>query len=145
MARIVGFAGGAFIFGPDDAGVDTTPDAFDTFTDQFNVPTTTVRTSNSVTPTGYDAAAAISVSGGDTEYDLDSAGAWTNTPGTINPGQSVRLRHTSSGSASTTVTSTVDIGGVTATFESTTAGVGGTASLAPVVSILERRRRLLFS
>src|SRR5688572_11217462 len=145
MARIVGFAGGAFIFGPDDAEPpsDTTPDAYDTFTDQFNVPTSSVRTSNSVTPAGYDAAAAISVSGADTEYSLDG-GAFTNVSGTINPGQGVRLRHTASGSASTTITSTVDIGGVTATFESTTAGAGGTASLAPVVSILDRRRRLLF-
>lgn len=141
MARIVGFAGGAFILGQ-EAGSDTVPDAFDTFTDQFNVPTTTVRTSNAVTPTGYDAAAAISVSGGDSEYSIDG-GAFTNAPGTISPGSSVQVRHTSSGSASTTVTTTLNIGGVTASFESTTAGAGGTASLAPVVAITARRQLLL--
>lgn len=138
------FAGGAFVVVQDAGGGDTTPDAFDTFTDQFNVPTTTVRTSNSVTPAGYDTAATISVSGGDSEYSIDGA-AFTNAGGTISPGSSVRVRHTSSGSASTTVTTTLTIGGVAATFESTTAGAGGTASLAPVVSINDRRRRIIFS
>jgi hypothetical protein len=141
MVRVVGFAAGSFILGADAAGDDTTPDAFDTFTDQFNVPTTTVRTSNSVTPVGYDAAAAISVSGGDSEYSIDGA-AFTNAGGTINPGSSIRVRHTSSGVASTTVTTTVTIGGVAATFESTTAGAGGTASLAPVIAIIRRRQLL---
>ncbi len=135
------FAGGAFTR-IQDAASDTVPDAYDTFTDQFNVTPSSVRTSNSVTPTGYDAAAAISVSGGDTEYSLDG-GAWTNVTGTINPGQSLRLRHTASASASTTVTSNVLIGGVAADFASTTAGVGGTASLAPVVAIVSRRLQLL--
>lgn len=143
MARIIGFAGGAAINLPQaGAASDTTPDAFDTFTDQFNVPTSSVRTSNSVTPAGYDAAADISVSGGDSEYSIDG-GAFTDVSGTISPGSSVRVRHTSSGSASTTVTTTLTIGGVEGTFESTTAAAGGTASLAPIVSIIARRRRLL--
>lgn len=134
------FAGGAFTR-IQAAGSDTTPDAFDTFVDQFNVPTTSVRTSNSVTPVGYDAAAAISVSGGDSEYSLDG-GAFTNVTGTINPGQSVRVRHTSSGSASTTVTSTLSIGGVTGDFASTTAGAGGTGTFAPIAALIQRRRQL---
>lgn len=138
MTRIVGFAGGAFV-NINQAGSDTAPDAYDTFTDQFNVATSSVRTSNSVTPAGYDAAAAISVSGGDTEYSLDG-GAFTNSAGTISPGQSLRLRHTASGSASTTVTSTVTIGGVTADFASTTASASGTASIGPLAAIVQRRR-----
>lgn len=133
------FAGGAFTR-IQDAASDTVPDAFDTFTDQFNVATSTVRTSNSVTPAGYDTGSPISVSGG--EYDLDNAGAWTSTPGTINPGQTVRLRHTSSGSASTTVTTTVTIGGVAATFESTTASAGGSGNTGPIATLIQRRRLL---
>ncbi len=140
MARIVGFAGGAFVnVNLDEPGTDTIPDAYDDFVDQFNVTAGSVRTSNSVTPVGYDAPTTISVSGADTEYSINFA-AFTNAPGTLNPGESFRLRHTASGSASTTVTSNVDVGGVTATFESTTAGAGGTGNISPIAALIQRRR-----
>lgn len=140
MARIVGFAGGAFILGPDDAppGDDTTPDDF-FFTDQFNVPTASVRTSNGLTIQGIDAVADITVSGG--EYSINGA-AFTADPGTVVNGDIVRARHTSSGSASTTVDTVITIGGVSDTFSSTTAGAGGTASFAPIAAIVLRRRLL---
>lgn len=144
MARFVGFAGGAFILGPEEGGEpdDTTPDAF-SFTDQFNVPTTTTRTSNAITVSGINVATPISVSGAaSAEYSING-GAFTADPGTVVNGDSVRARHTSSGSASTQVDTVVDIGGVTDTFSSTTAGAGGTASIAPITAAMRRRRLLL--
>lgn len=143
MAKIIGFAGGSFVnVDVDDPPVeDTVPDAF-TFTDQFNVPTGSVRTSNAITVAGIDTATAISVSGATGEYSING-GAFTDVAGTVVNGDSVRARHTASGSDSTTVDTIIDIGGVTDTFSSTTAAAGGTASLAPVVAIFSRRRRLL--
>ncbi|MCW5592009.1 MAG: PPC domain-containing protein [Burkholderiales bacterium] len=95
---------------------DTTPDAF-SFTAQADVPTGSLRTSNTITPAGYNTAAAISVANG--EYSIGCS-TFTASAGTINPGQTVCVRHTSSGSNSTTVTTTLTIGGVNGTFSSTT-------------------------
>ena len=101
-------------------GADTTPDAF-SFTDQTNVTLSTVITSNSITVTGIETAAAISVSGG--EYAIDG-GAFTNTAGTVTNGQTVTVQHTSS-SLFTTVTSTLlSIGGIDGLFSSTTGPIG---------------------
>jgi hypothetical protein len=133
------FAGGAFSRVGAAAPSDTTPDAF-TFVDQFNVPTATVRTSNSITVTGIDAAATISVTNG--TYSINGA-AFTGSAGTVVLGDTVRAQHTSSAVASTVVDTLIDIGGVQDTFSSTTAGVGGTASMAPVIDIFRRRALLL--
>ncbi len=140
MTTITGFAGGSFIHQTlAGAGSDTTPDAF-SFTDQFNVPTTTVRTSNAITVNGIDAAANISVTGG--TYSINGA-AFTGSAGTVVNGDSVRVQHTSSGSASTTVDTVLTIGGVSDTFSSTTAGVGGTGNIAPIAAMIQRNRLLL--
>jgi len=96
---------------------DTTPDAF-SFTSQTDVPTGSVRTSNTITPAGFNTAAAISVANG--EYSIGCTVTFVSAPGTINPGQTVCVRHTSSASNSTTVTTTLTIGGVNGTFSSTT-------------------------
>lgn len=108
-------------------GSDTTPDQF-SFTDQAGVALSTVITSAAVTITGIDAAAAITVSGG--EYDINASGTFVSTAGTVNSGDTVRARGTSSGSYLTTVNVTVTIGGVSDTFSITTrtepAAGGGT-------------------
>jgi hypothetical protein len=123
VAKIIGFAGGAFV-NVNVPGGDSVPDAFDPLiSDQFAAALSTVVTSNSFTPTGYDTAAAISIATG--EYELDNSGTWVATPGTINPGQSVRIRHTSSAANSTTTTSTLTIGGVEGTFSSLTIAAAG--------------------
>lgn len=98
-------------------GSDTTPDAF-TFTDQTNVATSTTITSAAITVAGINAAAAISVSGG--SYDVNSSGSFTTSSGTVNNGDTVRARHTSSASNSTATNTVVTIGGVSDTFTSTT-------------------------
>lgn len=98
-------------------GADTTPDAF-TFTDVTNQTTSTVVESNAITVAGINAAAAISVTGG--EYQIDG-GAWTSSAGTVTVGQTVKVRHTTSASNSTATNTVLTIGGVSDTFTTTTA------------------------
>lgn len=122
----------------EDAGAsDTTPEQF-TFADKFNVATSTEITSDPVTITGIDAAAAITVTGG--TYSING-GAFTGDPGTVVNGDSVRARHTSSASASTATNTAVTIGGVSDTFTSTTAGAANPSETG-IISIIVRRRLL---
>ncbi len=95
---------------------DTTPDAF-AFTDQVDVPLNDLRTSDAITVSGINSTAAISVTGG--SYSING-GAFVTTPGTVVNGDMVVAQHTSSGSSTTTVDTTVTIGGVADTFSSTT-------------------------
>jgi len=95
---------------------DTTPDAF-TFTDVTGQALSTVVESNAITVAGINAAAAISVTGG--EYQING-GAWTSAAGTVTNGQTVKVRHTTSGSNSTATNTTLTIGGVSDTFTTTT-------------------------
>ena len=99
------------------AQVDTTPDPFQ-FTSQSSVELSTQVTSNSITVGGINAAAPISVVGG--EYSIGCTSSFTSGAGTIAGGQAVCVRHTSAASASSTVTTSLTIGGVTGTFSSTT-------------------------
>jgi hypothetical protein len=100
-----------------EPGDDTTPDAF-TFTDQTDVARSTVITSAAITVAGIDAPATISVSGG--TYDINGSGTFVSTPGTVEVGDTVRARHTSSASYETATNTVVTIGGVSDTFTSTT-------------------------
>ena len=110
-----------------DGYVDTTPDPF-SFTDQTGVALNTAITSNAITVSGIDAAANISVSGG--QYSIDG-GAFTSAAGLVNNGQIVSFRVTSSSTDSTTVGATLTIGGISDTFSVTTA-----ATAAPVVQLV---------
>lgn len=101
----------------DSSGDDVTPDAF-TFTDQTGVERSSTITSAPITVTGITAAAVITVTGG--EYDINGSGTFTSDPGTVNNGDTVRARHTSSASYSTATNTVVTIGGVSDTFTSTT-------------------------
>jgi len=100
---------------------DTDPDQI-TFTDQAGVALSTVTTSNAIAIAGIDAAAPISIVGG--EYSING-GAFTSASGTITVGQTVAVRGTSSASNSTDVDVVLTIGTITDTFTITTA----TASL----------------
>ena len=107
--------------------VDTTPDQF-TFNDLTGQPLSTAVTSNPITVSGINAAAAISVTGG--QYSING-GVYTSIAGTVNNGNTVTVRLTSSASYSTTVNATLTIGGVSDTFAVTT----GKAPVAPVASV----------
>jgi hypothetical protein len=96
---------------------DTEPDAF-SFTDVTGAVLSTVYTSAAITVGGIDAAAAITVTGG--TYDINASGAFTSDAGTVENGDTVRARGTSSGSYETAVNVAVTIGGVSDTFTITT-------------------------
>lgn len=99
---------------------DTTPDAF-SFDEQTGVTPGSMVTSNSVTISGLNAPAAISVSGG--TYSIGCNGTFIADAKTISNGQSVCVRHTTSSDSATTTVLT--IGGVSGTFRSAPPGGGG--------------------
>jgi ribosomal 50S subunit-recycling heat shock protein len=119
------WSGSAWACAADETGgsqmPDTTPDPF-TFTDQTGVATSTVVISNSITIGGIDAAASVSVTGGDVRI---NGGSW-GTGGTIANGQILEVRMTSSASFGTAVTAGVTVGGVSDTWSVTTAGADTT-------------------
>jgi hypothetical protein len=95
---------------------DATPDAF-TFIDQTDVALSTIITSNTITVSGINVPAPISITGG--QYSING-GAYTSASGTVNNGNTVTVQQTSSASYSTTTNATLIIGGVTDTFSVTT-------------------------
>ena len=94
------------------ACTDSTPDAF-TFTDQTDVELSTVTTSNQVTVSGICLSASISITGG--TYSVNGGG-YTASSGTVNNGDTVTVRQTSSSSYSTTTNAILTIGGVSDTY-----------------------------
>ena len=95
---------------------DTTPDPF-SFTDQVGVGLSSTRTSNTITVAGIDSSAAVTVSGG--SYSKNG-GAYTTAAGTASLGDTFSVQHTASSSTSSSVSTTLTIGGVSDTFTSTT-------------------------
>lgn len=100
----------------DPAG-SVTPNQF-TFTDQTNVALSTAFSSNTITVSGITAATAISITGG--TYSVNG-GAYTDIAGTVNNGNTVTVKVTSSANYSTTTHATLTIGGISDTFSVTTA------------------------
>ena len=102
--------------------LDTTPDAFN-FTDQYEVPANTLTTSNTLTISGIDVGAAVTVSGFDSPQIRINGGAWT-TSGTITNGQTLQVRLTTPMNSSQSVHfATVTVGGVSDTWNVYTADV----------------------
>jgi len=97
---------------------DTTPDAF-AFDAAADVDAGTVIVSAAVTLSGTNGPAPISVTGG--EYSTGCSGAFTATAGSLDPGATVCVRHTSAATPLTPVVTTLTVGGVSGTFTSTTA------------------------
>lgn len=87
------------------------------FTPATNVALNSIQTSNTVTISGLSCAANISIIGG--EYSLNGA-AYTSIPGTINNGQTLRLRQTAPSTENTTSTATVKVGVDTISFSVST-------------------------
>lgn len=117
--------GGSMVVAALEYTIDVTPDAF-TFTDQTGVAPSTVIESNTITVTGIAAASLISITGGEYAIDTGSGfGAWTSAPGTVDDGDQVKVRHTSSADFLGNTSTTLTIGGVSDTFMSTTQAEGG--------------------
>ncbi|MGB5217861.1 MAG: CFI-box-CTERM domain-containing protein [Smithella sp.] len=95
---------------------DSTPEAF-IFTDQTGVAMSTTVTSNTITVTGIDTAAPVSITGG--TYAING-GNYTSASGTVNDGDTVNVRQTSSENYATKTDTTLTIGGVSDTFSVTT-------------------------
>lgn len=95
---------------------DTTPNTFN-FIDQSGVDLLTEYESNAITVRGIDEAASISISGG--EYSIDG-GSFTSAAGTVDDGETVVVRQTSSAQFSTRTDAQLTIGGVADTFSVTT-------------------------
>lgn len=106
------------------AGIDTTPDAFSfaaaTGVDASTLLVSVTVTSSPATITGINSPTTISVSGDLSSSYRVSSGAWTSLPGTVNNNETVQVRHTSAMTPSTAVSTTLTVGGVGATFTSTT-------------------------
>jgi len=102
---------------PISADAGTTPNSF-TFIAQTGMPLDTLIVSNTITVSGIDSAAVISISGG--QYEINSDG-WTSSAGTVNNGDTVTVAQMSSSSNSTLTSTTLTIGGVSGAFNVTTA------------------------
>lgn len=117
---------GTFYVTRSAAASDTTPNAFDLGGPVSDAELSTLTFSSTITVSGINAATPISISGsGSPVYSVNS-GSFTTTSGTVLNGDTVNVRVTSSASNSTSVTATLNIGGVTDTFTVTTiASAGG--------------------
>ena len=97
---------------------DTTPNGF-SFDSVDNAALATLVSAETIIM-GVSAPTEVSITGG--EFSVGCTGTWTAAGSTddISNAETVCVRHTSSGSSSTSVTSTLTIGGVVGTFTSTT-------------------------
>jgi len=96
---------------------DRTPDSF-SFTALTNQARSTLLTSNSVTINGIDVNTSVSISGG--EYEINGDGNWTTTSSTVDSGDTLKVRLTSSSSYSTKVSATLTVGTASQAFDVTT-------------------------
>lgn len=94
-------------------GSDSTPDPF-TFNTVANQPLSQPDVeSNEITVSGIDIPAPISIDTG--EFNINNGG-WTNVATTVNNGDAVKVRNDAAATYSTTVITSLDIGGVIGTF-----------------------------
>lgn len=99
------------------------PNAF-SFTNVANAGKSTLYTSNTITPTGYDSPALVSISGG--EYSING-GTWTSLSTYIKPGQTITVRATSSSSWGTAFNVSISIDTTITTWTITTGPVSAGA------------------
>ncbi len=97
---------------------DVTPDAF-AFVDRSGVSRRDIVYSNTITVIGINDATPVSIAGGGGAYSING-GPWSTSAGKLSPGDSVRLRLTASNRSYTTVSTRLEIGGVSDTWSVTT-------------------------
>lgn len=122
--------GGQALDAFDRLAPDTHPNAF-AFVDQTGVPVASERTSNTITVTGINTPVGIRVQSG--EYRVGN-GAWTSAPGTVNPGDVVGVRHTSSAAFAGATHTTLTVGDVSDTFSTTTLQAPTNTATTPTLS-----------
>jgi hypothetical protein len=102
------------------------PDAF-TFTAQTGLPLNMDTESNPITVTGISYVTAISISNGSYAISTNNGvnwSSWTNAAGYVAANNQVKVAQRSSSNNSTLTTATLTIGGITGTFDVTTAPSG---------------------
>ena len=97
---------------------DSIPDAFG-FASRTDVALGAVVSSSAITVQGLEGYTTVSIVNGEYDFGCDGGFA-TGTISDVANGTSICVRHTASANASTTVTTTLTIGGVSGTFSSTT-------------------------
>lgn len=103
---------------------DTTPASF-SFVDKTNIELSTLTESAAITVSGIDIAVPLTVTGGEAE--VNSSGVWV-TSGTVESGNTVKVRRTSSAEYETAVNVVLNINGVSDTFTITTRAESGGGS-----------------
>lgn len=98
---------------------DTTPDPF-TFPDITGANISTVYTSDSITISGINTGSTLTISGGSAGYDKNGSRNYVSTSTTVQNGDVISLRMTSSATPGAVVNTTLTIGGVSDTFSITT-------------------------
>ncbi len=121
MCFLAACGGGGSSGGGNNPVPDTTPDAF-AFVEKLDTPLSAQVISAPVTITGIDTASPISVSGG--WYSIGCTQLYVMEAGTVNPNEQVCMRHISASTPLTRTESELTVGGVSATFASTTGVVG---------------------
>jgi hypothetical protein len=122
---IVSIGSSFFFWTTTSVAADLTPDAF-SFTNVINANLNADVTSNSITVTGVNTITTpkfdipISVTTTNTSYDINGSGVFTSDPGTVVGGDNVRVRVRTGSAINTVYSGTIDIGGVTGTFNVTT-------------------------
>lgn len=120
MTATVNVGGVTDVWSVTTLAADTTPDAFDFTPNVTNANLSTLTTAaNTVTISGVNTSTPVSVTGAGAQVEINGSGTWV-TSGTIQNGQTLKLRLTSSGSFSTMITATVTVGGVSDTWSVTT-------------------------
>ncbi|MGI9213425.1 MAG: hypothetical protein ACR2HF_13215, partial [Methylococcaceae bacterium] len=97
---------------------DTVPDAFH-FDDQNGVGTYQIVLSNGISVSGINTATPVTISGG---YYSVNDGPFTNAAGLVNSGDTLRVRVFAPGTSGTTLTATLNMGGVQDDFSVSTVG-----------------------
>lgn len=107
------------------------------FAPLVGVPLSTVEVSNTILVGGNDYPVAISITG-DTGLGYSiNGGAFTSSAGTVNSGDTVQVRVTSSGSNTTLTSCTLTIDGQSATFDVTTQAAGNFTAYAQYNGVID--------
>lgn len=102
------------------------------------VPLTTVEVSNIIGVSGNDYPVAISITGSTGLGYSINGGAFTSSPGTVNSGDNVQVRVTSSGSLNTLTSCTLTIDSQSSTFDVTTRVAGNFTAYAQYGGVIDK-------
>lgn len=141
----IGDVSGSFNVTTEGGGssTDIIPDTF-TFNAITGVTINTISTSNEITVSGINTAASISITGSGGIYSINGAN-YTSVAGAVNNGDKVTIRLTSSASYNKTVSTTLNIGGITSSFIVATEIEGSPTDITPDAFIFKSQTGVAIS